>query len=226
MPRKKIDLSNRTFGRLRVMEPAGKNRHGAYLWKCSCECGTEKVLTTSNLVHGNIISCGCKQAENRFKHGHAKRGQTRSPEYSSWSKMLNRCSDPNHRMWKRYGGRGITVCERWNSFKLFLEDMGPMPAPKFTIERINNDGNYEPGNCRWATRKEQGNNRYTNRLLTHDGKTLTIMQWAEVTGIRFGVIWDGLDRGWPVAEALTAPVDRNLRRKRQRSPATSPRLLS
>lgn len=129
----------------------------------------------------------------------------RTPERIVWEQMIQRCSDRNIPAWKNYGGRGITVCARWRSFKNFLADMGPRPVGR-SLDRIDNNGNYEPGNCRWATQKEQTRNCRTNRLLTFQGRTLPMSQWTEIMGFKPNLIWQRLGRGWSVEKSLTTPV--------------------
>jgi len=120
--------------------------------------------------------------------------------------MMSRCRNSADPSYDIYGGRGISVCDRWNSFDNFLEDMGPRPSCDHSIERINVDGNYEKSNCRWGTWKEQGRNRRNNRRLTYKGRTLCVMEWAEELGIRWGTLFARLDRGWSAEKALTTPV--------------------
>ena len=140
------------------------------------------------------------------RHGCARPGKI-TPEFRSWAHMRRRCKDQRDNRYDRYGGRGIVVCERWQtSFAAFLADMGPKPTPQHSIDRIDNDGNYEPGNCRWATRREQGNNTKRNRLLTLNGETMTVTEWSRKVGIHNRTIRARLARGWTVQDALLAPL--------------------
>lgn len=139
----------------------------------------------------------------------AARRKTHPAEWRSWSSMRNRCRSQSSDNWPQYGGRGITICERWDSFAAFFEDMGPRPSQKHTLDRYPNpDGNYEPGNCRWATQREQTNNRSRgNRKLSFGGETLTVAEWARRIGVDRATLRDRLERGWTVEQALTTPKE-------------------
>lgn len=192
------------FSRLLVIGEPFK-QDGRFRVLCRCDCGNELVVRCLSLVNQNTSSCGCLHKEG-VAALNRKHGMSKTPTYVTYLNMVNRCTDTGNKKYADYGGRGIMVCERWReSFENFLADMGQRPA-NGTLERINLDGHYESANCKWATWKEQQNNKRSNRILEHDGQVLTTQQWAEITGLSRSVISHRLRRGWTVAQALTTPA--------------------
>ena len=183
MPPKK-DLTNQKFGRLVVLEEAGRDKHGKVLWKCQCQCSEKSIVTicSNSLRTKHTQSCGCVQKEYAKKEKYVKHGQARksskNPIYHIWIAMFNRCYNPNNQAYHNYGGRGIRVCDRWpgeNGFQNFYEDIGKYRKEGTTLDRINNDGDYEPSNCRWTTwEKQQQNTRSKGyHLNKRNGKYLS-----------------------------------------------------
>lgn len=170
-----------------------------------CACGAESVVDAHSVYSGRSSRClACASAVRGPQHSHgATRGRTMSPEYQSWRGMLERCSNPNHASFARYGGRGITVCQRWReSFEAFLSDMGPRPTRQHSIERKKNFLGYEPGNCVWATRLEQSLNKETTRRITVGNETLTLIEWARRSGLSPSTIHWRLAHGWDPERAV------------------------
>lgn len=207
-----IDQTGKTFGRLTVLSYEGHMR-----WRCQCQCGNFKSVRTSHLVYGKIQSCGClrdQQSRERALAGVPRKnfdGRSRTPEYSIFLAIRQRCNNPNNTFYHYYGGRGIKICDRWSTFDAFIADMGRKPDPKSTIDRIDTNGDYTPENCRWVSRKVQQNNCRNNRRLTFNGITKTIAEWSQELGIHRNTIDARLLNGWSVQEALTIPI---LRRSR------------
>ncbi len=175
------------YGRLTPVAIAGKNRYGRTTYRCICDCGNEVVLEGSRIAHGTVKSCGCLKGY----------GVSHSITYSSWRGAKWRCSYVKHPYYKYYGGKGVKMCQRWlKSFENFLKDMGERPSPEYTLDRIDPSGDYTPENCRWATIREQCNNRRNNRILTYKGKDYTASNFAREFNIPPGGVYYGLKKGW------------------------------
>jgi len=205
-----IDLTGQVFGRLLVM---GRNLSviKRTTWICLCECGNKTSVFGPDLKQGRIKSCGCYSADmsaTRFTHGNCRNGKI-SPTYKSWANMLQRCSNPKWHAYARYGGRGITVCEEWHSFSVFLSEMGERPKGH-SIERKDNNAGYSKQNCRWATRSEQISNRQNTILATLDGQTKTLKQWCAIMNLNYTTAWYRICKaGWTAERALKTPIERN-----------------
>lgn len=203
----KRQLFGQVFGMLTVIAYAGRRNFPSERqsqWLCRCKCGKYTVVTTSNLKYRNSPSC--RHHAHYVRHGHAVAGKA-SPEYDAYQHMKSRCYNPRISSYPHYGGRGICVCARWlESFENFIADMGPKPDPSYSLDRIDNNGNYQPGNCRWTSRIEQAQNRRRSNLLTFDGETLPMTVWARKIGIEHSSLRERLAKGMSVAEALTTPV--------------------
>lgn len=206
-----VDITGQTFKYLTAIKPVGSGK-GGVVWECRCKCGKTTNATAKNLRSGNTKSCGCLNSERliaRNKAG-ALHGMTGTPTWATWDNMIQRCTNPNHKSYKRYGDRGIEVCPAWrNDFLTFYKDMGERPAG-MTLERIDNDKGYEPGNCRWASPLEQANNRRNNISLTVGGVTDTLANWSRKTGIGQKTIMYRIKNGWSDEQALSvAPSKAN-----------------
>lgn len=176
------DISGQRFGRLTVLE-FSHIQDGRAFWRCLCDCGTNAIVNGRNLRQRLTMSCGCIRTENVTERN-TTHGMTFTSEFSCWTAIISRCTNPKNSHFKYYGGRGIAVCQRWlDSFENFFEDMGPNPSPKHTIDRKDNDGPYCKENCRWATRKEQGQNKRNNVKITFRGKTQCASAWSMELGI-------------------------------------------
>ena len=197
------ELTGKRFGKLVVVRREG-SRLNCALWLCQCDCGNSHLVVSQYLVAGKTVSCGCHKlalmAVATLRHG-----KTNTRTHSIWRGMTKRCRNPKTLAYDRYGGRGIKVCERWLSFENFLADMGEVPEG-YSIERKNNDGDYEPGNCVWIPRGEQPLNTKVTRWITIGEETKPLAVWCRQYKIRYGRARDRIDRlGWGPLRALTEP---------------------
>ena len=203
-----INLVGNKFGRLTVIKEGDRKSNGSVKWICSCECGKTRSVDSHALRSGHTQSCGCLNRENNIKaitkHGMAKRGKWH-PLYGIWSQIRHRCSSPKFKQYKDYGGRGIKVCERWggvDGFENFLSDMGERPDGH-SIDRIDNNGDYSPDNCRWATQSEQHRNTRSNKFVEAFGEKKTIAEWSEIYGVNKKTLAARINRGVPPEDAIT-----------------------
>lgn len=205
-----LRLAGQKFGRLTAISDEGRAsaKDRTHRWLCVCECGRQVTVPGSRLVAGETRSCGCLQREIARAAGDRTRthGLRNTSTYAIWRSMLARCENPKRKDYPRYGGRGVYVCARWHSFENFVADMGLRPDG-LSIERENNDHGYEPGNCRWATPKEQNRNTSSSRILEAHGERLTMAEWAERTGLNPQTLQARLNRGWDTHKAISTPVD-------------------
>ena len=215
MPRKLNDLTGQRFGRLVVVK-RHETSSRPVMWECQCDCGNKSIVAYKHLAYGETVSCGCYREElNKRPRTHGQsckvtKGLTST--YVVWEGMKQRCHNPNYHDYKSYGGRGITVSEEWrNSFETFFADMGKKPKGK-TLERIENDEGYSKGNCKWATKKDQACNRRNTRMITFNGKTQTMTDWAREYGLPRGVLWQRLyNMKWSIKDALERPARKLMR---------------
>lgn len=198
------DLIGQRYGRLLVTEFAGRSNSGKVMWKCKCDCGNTTIVRACCLKSGNSTSCGCLQKE-RIRSASTTHGGYGSRLHKIWEGIKSRCGCSSDHSYKRYGGRGITVCDEWlHSFEAFRDwALANGYRDDLTIDRIDNDGPYCPENCHWATMKQQNNNQSRNRVITHNGESRTLAQWAELTGINPETLRNRLNKGWSTDRALT-----------------------
>lgn len=186
---------------------------------CICDCGVKTDVLVMRLRSRDTRSCGCVYKRIRSqngkatihiaqqkntKHGYTKGG--RKPEYRVWQGIKERCLKPEHKSYKDYGGRGIKICERWMKFENFIADMGDRPSNFYSIERRDNDGDYEPGNCCWVQKRQQARNSRNNHIVEYNGKSQTLVEWSEELGMTFSTIRTRLHRGWSVERALSTRI--------------------
>lgn len=203
-----INLSGDKYGRLTVISKAPHRLVSGVkrtVWNCVCECGGHIAVTTNSLRRGNTKSCGCQKRDATVARN-TTHGNSKHPLYQRWAGMVQRCNNPNHIGYKNYGAKGVKVCESWLKFENFLADMGE-PKPGESLDRYPNaGGNYEPGNCRWATAAEQSRNTNRNVIVTVDGKSMTVRDWEIEKGVNRGAFQRRVDLGWPLERVVTEPI--------------------
>lgn len=201
MGRPRLEIGGQRFGQLLCLEPGPHSLSGALLWRCRCDCGQEHLASAADLTSGKVKSCGCRQGQR--SHGLSRAQGHKTHLYRVWIAMKRRCDSPREKCYPSYGGRGIRICEEWAEYPAFHEwAISHGYQQGLTIDRINNDGNYEPENCRWVSMGEQVNNRRNNKFLTYQGETKTFGQWQAATGIDRRTIQSRIERGLTAAQAL------------------------
>lgn len=215
MSKRPTDLTGQVFGRLSVLYRSGTkvtpNGSKKPVWMCRCECGEKVEVAAQSLKFGNTRSCGCLQKES-MSAANRTHGMSKSPEYQSWRGMWERCTNPNNSHYPIYGGLGVVVCDAWKDFSVFLADMGFRPEGTSLDRFPNAAGNYEQGNCRWATAREQSRNTSRTIYITWKGETLCRKDWAERLGISAVALKFRL-KHWPLERAMTADRDNRGRQK-------------
>ena len=198
---KMIDLSVQRFGKLQVLQREG-SQCGSVTWLCLCDCGNKTIVNGHNLRRGLTVSCGCKK---RNEPSYVTHGKSNTRLHGIWRGMKQRCYNPKHSAYQLYGAKGIAVCDEWKeNFQSFYDwALENGYSEELSIDRIDVNGNYEPSNCRWATQKEQANNRTTNAYLSLNGERHTIAEWMQITGLSKAAIEGRLKRGWSVERTLT-----------------------
>lgn len=204
MDNKFKDMTSMRIGMLVIINRApdkliGIKKDKCVMWNCLCDCGKIKSISGTHLRAGITKSCGCLK---KSLASERKRKRTGMKEYGIWRSMINRCDDENNDRYRRYGARGIKVCDRWMDYNNFIADMGVRPTSKHSIDRVDNDCGYNPNNCRWATMKEQCNNKSNNRVIIYKGESKTLQQWADFIGIKQSSLRRRLD-SWDIGKALT-----------------------
>lgn len=201
----KFEFDSAVFGRLTVLEPAGKLYGSSTAYLCQCTCGNTTVVAGFSLRRGATKSCGCLQRESVTRRS-TIHGLSKTPEYRSWASMHARCYNPESNRYHRYGARGVVVCERWHTFENFLKDMGNRPTGT-TLDRKDNDGNYEKSNCRWSGRRTQARNTRTNVTFRYNDEMRTLAEIAELCFIPYKTLWARVHTmGWDLEYATSKPV--------------------
>lgn len=202
------DLTGQRFGRLVAIERVGTAKDGQAQWLCQCDCGNTTVVRAGDLRRGNTQSCGCLQKEYMESDWNKTHGLAHTRIYKIWSDMKARCSNPKDTHFREYGARGITVCQEWqDDFMTFYNwSMTNGYTNELTLDRIDNNKGYSPNNCKYATRREQANNRRSNHFLTFNNETHSLSDWSRIMGIKYNALRNRIRRNWSIERALTTPV--------------------
>lgn len=207
LSKRAINISGDRFGRLVAIGPVGRSPKSGIQWLCRCDCGKTTIVVSPSLRTGRTKSCGCIQKEFPSR-GNTTHGMSRQPLYQVWYSIIRRCTNPDDKRYPYYGGRGITICEEWrHGFKAFHDYVSQLPhcgEKGYSLDRIN--AGYSPGNVRFSTSKEQSRNKRNNRMITHDGLTMCLTDWATRIQVPYGTLYDRLYvQGWDAERALTTP---------------------
>lgn len=205
---KLVDLIGEKFGMLTVVSRHSTASNGDVLWLCKCECGGETVTRRNSLKNGQSKSCGCLKIS--LLKQSKTHGLSRDPMYRVWASMIQRCKNPKSSHFSSYGGRGITVCDRWLEFDNFFKDMGNRPSHEYSIDRIDNDSGYHPDNCRWSLRDEQMANMRSNKIINTSDGPLPIFKASKAKGIPSYIVRNRLRASWKEEEALDRPIHRRI----------------
>lgn len=202
---KRIDLTNKKYNRLLVVSFNSSHKCGSY-WNCVCDCGNSTKVLSSNLRSGLVKSCGCLSSETTSNRNKTH-GLSNSNIYNVYKTMISRCCNINNKSYKYYGGRGISVCDRWLiGFEYFFQDMGGTYKQGLSIDRINVNGNYSPENCKWVTFEQQSRNRTDNVFIEYNGLVKTMKDWSVFYGLSHKTVWARINRGWSIEKTFNTPV--------------------
>lgn len=206
LPKQAKDITGQRFGRLVALGPTGRNKRRQIEWLCNCDCGNTTTVASGSLIDGNTSSCGCLKIEITIRNN-TTHGMSQHPIIRTWRHMIARCSNPTDHDYPAYGARGIRVCEEWaGNIKAFHDYVSSLPnykAEGYTLDRIDNDGNYEPGNVRWATQAQQNRNTRKSKIIVHNGESKCLSEWARDTGIHIQTLRRRIKLGWPTEKLLT-----------------------
>lgn len=209
----RIDLVGQRFGKWTVLERDTNHPAKKSYWICICDCGTRKSVKGESLRRGLSTCCRCVYVKNGIQRTQTKHGKAGTKEYRTWSNIKKRVYKTTDQDYPRYGGRGIKMCERWNDFRNFYADMGDAPSPSHSIDRIDNDGDYSPENCRWATPSQQTRNSTKARMVTFNGETKSVTDWAEEYGLPPKLLMKRLYRGDSFENAVAKPITNSLKER-------------